>query len=329
MAEGLPDITVVVPTRNRSAWLTMTLRSVLRQQNVALDVVVVDEGSTDQTADAIAAFHDARVRVIRHDVPTGVSTARNHGAESAHGEWIGFIDDDDLWAPDKIARQIAEANRLGCEWAYTGTVNITADGRIVFGAPPPGPDDVVRALPRYNAIPGGGSNVILRRRTWAEVGLFDSRLRNTEDWEMWLRLAKRGRPAFVCRPLVGYRVHPLNASLNVAEIVRGATLIENLHQTRVDWGRLHRWFAESHLRKGRRRAAIAAFASAIACGDIPGVLADVARIGRRRLSRRRSARGDEFTYGDPWMRAAAAWLQDLHAEADVATPRFGYPGFRM
>jgi glycosyltransferase involved in cell wall biosynthesis len=323
MSAGIPDITVVVPTRNRRAWLTLTLRSVLRQQNVLVDVVVIDEGSTDDTAGAIAALKDSRVRVIRHDAPTGVSTARNHGAAEARAEWIGFVDDDDLWAPDKIARQIAAADRSGCEWAYTGSVNIAHDGGIVSGRPPLGPEDVVAALGRYNAIPGGGSNVILRRRTWAEVGLFDTRLRNTEDWEMWLRLAKRGVPACVCSPLVAYRLHPFNASLDVAEIVRGATLIEALHRTTVDWGRLHRWFAELRLRSGQRSAAIAEFARAAALGDIQGVLADVARICRRRLPRREAAGPDATASGDPWIAAAAAWLRDLHAEADAATTSLG------
>jgi glycosyltransferase involved in cell wall biosynthesis len=319
MGAAPPDITIVVPTRNRCAWLMMTLRSVLRQRHVALEVVVVDEASTDDTAAAIAALHDPRIRVIRHDPPKGVSTARNRGAADARGEWIGFVDDDDVWAPDKIARQIDAANRLGCEWTYTGSVNITADGYIMSGRPPLGPKDVVAALTRYNAIPGGGSNVILRRSTWGEVGLFETRLHNTEDWEMWLRLAKRGLPALVCHPLVGYRVHSFNSSLDVAEIVRGARLIEAMHQTTVDWGRLHRWMAESCLRRGQRGAAIAEFARAIACGNIRAVLGDLARMCRRRLPRREVSEPPVATHRDPWISSAAAWLNELHAEASGAT----------
>jgi len=321
MGAGPPDITIVVPTRNRCAWLMMALRSVLRQRHVSLEVIVVDEASTDDTAAAIAALHDSRVRVIHHDAPTGVSTARNRGAADARGEWIGFIDDDDVWAPDKIARQIDAANRLGCEWTYTGSVNITADGRIMSGRPPLGPEDAVAALMHYNAIPGGGSNVILQRRTWGEVGLFETRLHNTEDWEMWLRLAKRGLPAFVCEPLVGYRVHSFNSSLNVAEIVRGARLIEAMHQTTVDWGRLHRWMAESCLRRGQRGAAIAEFARAIAWGDIRAVLGDLAGIYRRRLGRREVSGPPVATPGDPWISSAATWLNELHAEAGGGTLR--------
>ena len=90
---------------------------------------------------------------------------------------------------------------------------------------------------------------MVRRETWMAVGPFDGRLRNTEDWEMWIRLARHGPPAWVCSPLLAYRVHEANASLDIAEIVRGTKLIEALHQTTADWGRLHRWLAESCLRE--------------------------------------------------------------------------------
>ena len=215
------DVSVVVPTRNRSRLLAISLRSVLRQRGVNLEVIVVDEGSTDDTPAVVAAFCDARVRVIRHDVPRGVSTARNAGAADARGEWVAFLDDDDLWAPDKLAHQLNAALIAGREWAYTGSVSIVDGGRIVHGQPPPAPEEVTAALPRYNAIPGGGSNVVVRRETLRRVGPFDTRLRNTEDWEMWIRLAQAGHPAWVCRPLMAYRVHASNSSLQIAEIGTG------------------------------------------------------------------------------------------------------------
>src|SRR5688500_7386568 len=125
------DVTVVVPTRNRSALLSLTLRSVLRQQDVNLEVIVVDEASTDDTTAMLATVADARVRVIRHETPLGVSSARNRGASEAHGEWLAFLDDDDLWAPDKLARQLQAAQAAGRDWAYTGSVNITDRCQIV------------------------------------------------------------------------------------------------------------------------------------------------------------------------------------------------------
>ncbi len=305
------DVSVVVPTRNRSALLSRTLRSVLSQQQVELEVIVIDEASTDDTAALLATLGDARVRVIHHDRPRGVSAARNRGASEAHGEWLAFVDDDDLWAPDKLVRQIHAAQVSGRDWAYAGSVNIGDRGQVVYGRPPLPPEEVVAALPRYNAIPGGGSNVVVRRTTWMEVGPFDTRLRNTEDWEMWIRLAKHGPPAWVCSPLVGYRVHNSNSSLDIAEIVRGTKLIEGVHRTTADWGRLHRWLAESCLRSGQRREAVGQFARAAARGQLRGVVADVGDIVRRRVARSVLRLGTEkATTRDPWI-AAVDWLREL------------------
>jgi len=308
------DVSVIVPTRNRSRLLTATLGSLLRQRGVDLEVIVVDEASTDDTPAilAAAAGGDPRVRIIRHDTPLGVSAARNRGAAEASGEWVGFLDDDDLWAPDKLVRQLHASKTAGCDWAYAGSVSITDSCRIVHGEPPRPPEEIVSAVRRYNAIPGGGSNVVVRRTTFQRAGPFDTRLRNTEDWEMWIRLAKEGPPAWVCHPLMAYRVHPSNSSLDIAEIMRGTRLIEELHGTGADWGRLHRWLAESYLRSGQRRAALGQYARAAVKGQARGAATDLADILRRRVARA-TGRADTATtvFTRPWIEEASAWLRQL------------------
>jgi glycosyltransferase involved in cell wall biosynthesis len=308
------DVSVIVPTRNRSRMLAATLGSVLRQRDVDLEVIVVDEASTDETPVTLSALAhaDPRLRIVRHDTPRGVSTARNRGAAEAHGDWVAFVDDDDLWAPDKLVRQLTAAVAAGCHWAYTGSVSITESLCILHGEPPLPPDAVVQALPRYNAIPGGGSNVVVRRTTLQRVGPFDARLRNTEDWELWIRLAKAGPPAWVCHPLMAYRVHGANASLDIDEIVRGARLIEQLHGTTVDWGRLHRWLAESYLRTGRRGRAVGELARAAFRGQAAGVASDHADNQRRRVARGiGTADGVTADTRNAWIEEAAAWVRDL------------------
>ena len=304
-------VSVVVPTRNRSALLAVTLRGVLRQRDVELEVIVVDEASTDDTSQMLARLDDPRLQVLRHETPHGVSAARNHGTAEARGEWVAFTDDDDLWAPDKLARQVHAALAADRDWSYAGSVNIVNGLQIVHGVPPLPPDEVVAALPHYNAIPGGGSNVVVRRETLLRAGPFDTRLRNTEDWEMWIRLAKAGPPAWVCSPLLAYRVHASNSSLDIAEILRGARLIQELHHTTADWGRLHRWLAESCLRSGQRRAALGQFARAAVHGQADAVAGDLALIARRRL-RRRSPAPRPAERSDPgWIEQAAIWLGEL------------------
>jgi hypothetical protein len=199
----------------------------------------------------------------------------------------------------------------GRDWAYTGSVNIADDFRIIHGLPPLPPEQVMATLPRYNTIPGGGSNVVVRRQTLLRAGPFDTRLLNTEDWEMWIRLANAGPPAWVRSPLMAKRVHSSNSSLDTAEIVRGARLIQELHKTTVDWGRLHRWLAESCLRTGQRGAALGQLARAALHGQASNVARDLNAIARRRVNRRSSAAQPAMSSDPTWMEEAVDWLCEL------------------
>lgn len=307
------DVSIVVPTRNRSALLAMTLRSVLQQQGVNFEVIVVDEASTDDTAAMLAALDDARVHVIRHTSPRWLAAARNHGAGEARGEWLAFVDDDDLWAPDKVVRQVHAAQEAGREWVYTGAVNFEGC-RIVNSRPPPPPEQVVAMLPRFNLIPGGGSNILGRRATWLRAGPFNTSLRSGEDWEMSIRLAKEGPPAWVCSPLIAKRIHPSNMSLDIAEIVRATKQIEVIHDTSADWGRVHRWLADRYLRSGQHRAALGQWAMAVVRGQLPGVVSDLSALLQSRLRRHIGTplrKNGQVT--DPWTATAVAWLRQFES----------------
>ncbi len=306
-------VSVVLPTHDRKEWLRLALATVLWQQGVTVDAIVVDDGSTDGTADMVRSLDDPRVRVLRHDRALGVSVSRNHGADEALHGWVAFLDDDDLWAPDKLQRQIDAAELGGLAWAYTGSVNVGADLELVGGAPPPSPERVARNIFHFNAVPGGGSNVVVRRDTLRRVGHFDHRLRNTEDWEMWIRLTEIGPPAWVPDPLLAYRVHRLNASLDIAEILAGVELIERNHGTDVDRGVLHRWIAESCLRAGRRGAALKHLAIAAGRGEIVGVARDLGEIVRRRLARRGLLPHRRGPRHPDWVLRAEPWLSRVRA----------------
>jgi glycosyltransferase involved in cell wall biosynthesis len=313
------DVTVIVPTRNRSALLAMTLRSVLRQQHVDLEVVVVDEASTDDTQAVIAAFDDCRVRVIRHARPVGVSAARNRGAVEARAEWLSFLDDDDLWAPDKLVLQLRAARDANVDWAYSGAVVIDDHARFVRAEYPVPAASVRAALLRYYAIPGGGSNILVRRSRWEQVGPFNSRMSTTEDWDMCIRLAKHSAAACVYRPSVARRIHATNSTLDISEVVRGTKLLEATHETRVDWGKLHRWMAHSSLRAGKPRTALGQFVRAALHGQSVAVASDLGAILRERIAARfpQAARRDKPS-DDPWRVAASQWIADLRSEAGIA-----------
>jgi glycosyltransferase involved in cell wall biosynthesis len=212
------DVSVVVPTRNRSALLAITLRSALCQRDVDLEVIVVDEASTDDTPAVLAALGDPRIRLVRHDAPRGVSAARNHGVTEARGEWIAFLDDDDLWAPNKLALQLQAARESGMLWVYVGHVNNNIRHQVTGGAPPLAPDALVKQLPQHNMVPGGCSGVMVSKRALAVAGEFDPRLQPLADWDLWLRLAQVGLPAWVPRPLVAYRLHGRQMSLDASRV---------------------------------------------------------------------------------------------------------------
>jgi glycosyltransferase involved in cell wall biosynthesis len=304
-------VSVVIPTHNRRAWLGLTLRSVLRQHHHDLEAIVVDDGSTDGTDEMLADVFDPRVRVIPHESPRGVGASRNHGAAEARGEWIAFVDDDDLWAPDKLARQVEAALATDRTWVYTGSVHIDEHTRVVGGRPPLPPEAVTRLISRYNVIPGGGSNVIVRNDELERVGPFDLRLKNTEDWEMWIRLSERGAPAWVPQPLVAKREHSRMASLDVAATLQGVSFIERRHGTRVDRGVLHRWIAEVSLRNGQRSQAVRHMAIAALRGQATNVAGDAARIFRRRLPGGERPSADAAPPHPEWVEQARSWVDEL------------------
>ena len=117
-------ISIVIPTRDRPKLLLETLHYVLRQCEVELEVLVVDDGSTERVAETILELADSRVRVLRNDAAKGVSAARNRGIDEAQGDWVAFSDDDDLWAPHKLEMQLASASEYRSDWAYGGAVAI-------------------------------------------------------------------------------------------------------------------------------------------------------------------------------------------------------------
>jgi glycosyltransferase involved in cell wall biosynthesis len=310
----MPEVSVVIPTRDRSRLLGLTLHSVLWQRGVDLEVVVVDDGSTDDTAETVAGLADPRIRLVRHDTAQGVSAARNRGITEAHGRWVAFLDDDDLWAPDKLACQLEAARGTGRAWVYTGAVNVDQDLRVLEGGPPPPPDRVVELLGSYNPVPAGASNVVVHADTLARAGAFDRGLRRSEDWDLWIRLARLGPPAWVCHPLTAYRMHPAsNAFADAGRMLAEAAMLADRYRIPVDRAAQYRRAAWTCLRAGRRRQALGYYLGAVRVGDVRSAARAVAALLHpapkgsylRRPLRRRDVGSMR------WTAEAQAWLDQL------------------
>ncbi len=320
-------VTVVIPTRDRVALLDLTLTSVVRQRNVELSVMVVDDGLIEDVGTVVAGTGDVRVRCVRHETPQGVSTCRNRGWVEATTEWVAFCDDDDVWSPDKLHRQVAAAEESRRDWAYAGCVCVNHELRVQMGEPPLEPDAMVAALPRYNAMPAGASNVVVRRAVLEQVGGFDPSLTHVPDWDLWLRLARHGKPASVREPSVAYRLHGGNASFRTGEMLAELGQFERRYHLRADRARFHRHLAYLCMRSGRHSEALAHFTRAYirvqdgytrldVAHDLRLIREQAIEGLRRRLVRRQpAAPRSAVPTTSAWRAQAQTWIDDLLREA--------------
>ena len=309
----MPQVSVVVPTLGRPA-LTLALHSALSQRGVEVEVIVVDDGSGGTAGAIVERVGDPRVRLLGHHGRRGPGAARNTGVAAACGAWVAFLDDDDLWAPDKLARQLDAARAAGRDWVYAGAVEVDGAGRLLGGSPPPSPAMLLTQLTRRNPMPAGSSNVMAHATLLTDVGGFDPTLRHLADWDLWLRLARRSRPAWVAAPLVAYRIHPAQATMDTTGMVAEARVLQARHG--ADPRAIHRWAAWSQLRAGHRWAAVAAYAAAVRTGDVASVARSaVALLSPHPTLVRRPLR--QAATAPDWQLGAQAWLADL-AAADRA-----------
>jgi glycosyltransferase involved in cell wall biosynthesis len=305
---SIPEVSVIVPTRNRCLELGLAVRSALGQLGVQLEVVIVDDGSTDATGQLVSRISDPRVRYLRRTMSVGVSAARNAGIAEARGRWIAFLDDDDVWAPTKLARQIEVMAASGRTWSYAGDVVVDRALNILAGGPPPPPDVVVRSLERHNSVPAGASNIIVGADALATAGPFDPELSIHEDWDMWIRLARAGPPDWVCSPLVAISFHDHNASRDTAAMLRQLVVVAERYGIRVDRARHLRWAAWYALLEGRRADATGLYVRAVAAGDITSLGRAAVTVLSPRYPLTRVRPKDPVGEPDPWIAEARAWL---------------------
>lgn len=252
-----PSIGIVVPTRNRRDILINLLHSLSRQANVTVQLVIVDEGSTDGTLEFLASSAIPNMNVIHHPTPRGVSAARNAGLALIDTEYVGFIDDDDLWSPDRSADAIDAITKStdGAAWACCGSATINARKRIIGLQRPPAARDVPQALYRENALPGGGSAVIARTDLVRAAGGFSDDFTDLADWDLWLRMIRLSPVAVVDAYQIAYRFDfHIQSNTRVArstdELARLRIKHHFGHLDHVDYdeGKWARWISRNYLR---------------------------------------------------------------------------------
>ena len=215
-------VSVVIPAYNAAAFIERTLESVLAQDFPDLEVIVVDDGSADGTHDIVSAM-GAPVVTVRGP-GRDVSLARNAGVRLAKGEYIAFMDHDDLWEQGKIRRQVEALDaEPGAGLVFT-QARLMEGGRLtrVFPSIPHAPSSLENAyenLVHENYIPM--SSVMVRRASLPGLdgsGPFDPGLHLAEDWDLWLRIAERHKIVFIPEPLTRYVIVPGRATERIADL---------------------------------------------------------------------------------------------------------------
>ena len=292
---GLPQITVVIPTRDRWPVLARTLRGVLAQEDVDVEVIVVDDGSASPIPGEVERAAGTRVSAIRNEVSRGVSAARNVGLAQASCEWVAFADDDDLWSPRKLRMQFDAAEGSAAIFAYSSAVEVDSDLRVLMARPAPDSETLARQLLRVNTIPASGSNVLASTAAVRRLGGFDENLSHLADWDMWIRLADSGPGASCQDVLVAYLVHAGNMLVSrdrdpMADFRR----LVGKHRERArergtdfDGADFTRYVAHGHRRAGRRLRAIRTYLAGAFAYRSPGnvVRAFGTILGERAMAR--------------------------------------------
>ena len=277
-----PLVSVVVPTYNCERYIAQTLDSVLGQSHRQIEVLVVDDGSTDSTADIVGGY-GSPVRLIRQQ-NQGVCAARNHGFAQSGGEFVCFLDHDDYWFPWKLTRQLEafeadpKAGVVFTDFALwfpeSGVFPHPAGLASPDIGPPPIDEEFSGFIYHQFLIDCWAltSTVMIRRGAFAGSAGFDPSLPYSEDWDLWIRLSKQHRFIKLDRVSTLYRQHPEQGNRKLREIDYRTQLLESASRT---WGlvsadgrrvseskfhqnlaRYHLQFALHHLGHDRRNVAL-------------------------------------------------------------------------
>jgi glycosyltransferase involved in cell wall biosynthesis len=208
MAPNKKAITAVIPTFNRSNYLREAVISVINQSYPVLEIIVVDDGSTEDIRQALSDV-DGPIRIVRHNQNKGHAAARNTGIREAQGDYIAFLDSDDLWLPKKLEVQIPcfeyshDVGLVGGGYEY---IHVSGEVASSPKLPPESPSYEDLAIGLF-AFSGSSPIAICKKEVFDKVGLFDNKLILLEDWDMWIRISEHYKVINPQERLVQVRMH--------------------------------------------------------------------------------------------------------------------------
>jgi hypothetical protein len=261
MAVVGPAVSVIIPTRGDAAVLVSAVRSVLRQACDVEIILVPRAGTWESTCRLVRAWDEPRVHLVTREAAGGVAGARNLGVQHATGRLVAFLDETDVWFGNKLTTQLAALDATGSAWSYGSALLFSAGPTLEALLPAPAAEDAVDRLPYVNAVPGGGSNVLVTRAAIEVVGGFDPAVPHLEDWDLWVRLAQHDQPAVVDTTVVACRHERSMSHARLGELLASARVLDDRYRPlrggrSLDWADLHRWLCHDALRFGPRSVAL-------------------------------------------------------------------------
>lgn len=231
------SIDVIIPVFNGAKYIAEAINSVDNQTLRPRTIIVVNDGSTDQTTNLVKKYQkQAKCKIILYSKNNGgLSSARNYGIKKSTAGLLAFLDADDLWLPTKLEKQLELFNKpsyknLGV--AFCDYEMIDENGKVDQSIPRSRLDQSSRGniytkLLEGNKVAGSGSGVLIKREVFQKVGYFDENLPAAEDWDMWLRIAREFDFDYVSQKLVQIRRHQTNMSNSEFRLLKGITLVLN------------------------------------------------------------------------------------------------------
>lgn len=228
----MSTVSIIIPAYNRGYCLPETIESVLKQTYRDYEIILVDDGSDDDTEKIAAAYKGENFVSVRHPVNLGVSAARNTGIRKAQGEFISFLDSDDFWRPQKLERQLAlfdqSSSELGLVYTDVDFLNVPT-GVVSHYQRPFVRGRGYELMLEANRIVGGGSSVMIRKTCLDHVGYFDEKMSSSEDWDLWLRISKYFLIDYCDEKLVICRTQQDNASADMSKMIAGREYLFQKH----------------------------------------------------------------------------------------------------
>ncbi len=225
----MPEISIILPPYNRAKTLPRAVQSILSQTFTNFELIIVDDGSNDNTTEVVRGFKDNRIKYIKIKENKGASAARNIGIKSAKGKYIAFQDSDDEWLPEKLRKQIDIFRKVSSKigMIYTDMWEIVTKRKKYFYSPHIMPIDgiIYKKALRYFIKNIGLATAVIKKECFDKIGLFDEELPRYIDLELFIRISKIYQFYHITEPLIKYYKTPRNISSSFENLIKARKLI--------------------------------------------------------------------------------------------------------